>query len=80
MVPNADEIAYNSIVINKCLDFGRVDELTQEEIINSVCRSVSSATEIKDQIDLELSAHLRIDQNCTSVIQNFFKSIYSQIK
>ena len=51
MVPNADELAYNSIVINKCLDFGRVDELTQEEIINLyvVLRSV---TEIKNQIDL----------------------------
>ncbi len=77
MVPNADELAYNSIVINKCLDFGRVDELTQEEIINSVCRSASSVTEIKDQIDLELSDHLRIDQNCTSVIQNFSLKAYT---
>jgi hypothetical protein len=73
---NAEKTAYNSIVKNNMLDFGRVDELMQEEIILSVRKSEAAKIEIQKQAKIGESKTNILTENKHAVQGNFSLKSY----
>ena len=75
---NAEKIAYNSIVKNNMLDFGKVDELMQEEIILSVRKSEAAKIEIQNQAKIGESKTNILAENKNAVQENFSLNSYRE--
>ena len=73
---NATEIAYRSMVRDNQVDFGRLDEPFQEEIINSVSQSKSAQEEIRKQVKIESPDSGIIEKNKDSISRNYAQRTY----
>jgi len=73
---DATEIAYRSIVQDDKIDFGRLDEALQEEIILSISKSKSAQGDVQSQINLERLDSKIIQKNKESVIEKFAQETY----
>ena len=73
---NATEIAYRSMVRDNQVDFGRLDESFQEEIINSVSQSKSAQEEIRKQVKIENPDSGIIEKNKDSISRNYAQRTY----
>lgn len=74
---NAAEIAYQSMVQNDQIDFGRLDEALQEEIILSIAKSTMARDEIRSQVKLERIDSKIILKNKESITENFAQKSYT---
>ena len=74
---NAAEIAYQSMVQNDQVDFGRLDEALQEEIILSISKSTMARDEIRSQVKLERIDSKIILKNKESITENFAQKSYT---
>ncbi len=74
---HATEIAYKSMVNEKGVDFGRLDETCQEEIISSVLKSKTSKELIQKQINLQEIDSKLIQKNKQAVLKNFSQKAYN---
>ena len=78
-LPNhATDLAYQSIVQETGVDFGRLDESFQEEIICSVLKSKVSQKDIQKQVNLEKIDKNVIQENKESVMDNFGQETYAK--
>ena len=77
MPNNATETAYRSIVQNDQVDFGRLDEALQEEIILSISKSTQAREEIRSQVRLEKIDPKIIPTNKESICENFAQKSYT---
>lgn len=77
MPSNATEIAYRSMVQNDQVDFGRLDEVLQEEIILSISKSTEARQEIRSQVKLEKIDLKIIQKNKESITENFAQKSYT---
>jgi replication initiation and membrane attachment protein DnaB len=73
---DATEIAYRSIVQDNQIDFGRLDEALQEEIILSISKSKSAQSDVRLQINLERLDSKIIQTNKESIIEKFAQETY----
>ena len=73
---DATKIAYQSMVQGNRIDFGRLDEGLQEEIILSTSKSKSIQDDIRCQIKLEKLDPKIIQKNKESIIGNFAQENY----
>ena len=77
MPSNATDIAYQSMVQNDQVDFGRLDEVLQEEIILSISKSTEARDEIRSQVKLERIDSEIILKNKESINENFAPKSYT---
>jgi len=77
MPSNATDIAYQSMVQNDQIDFGRLDEVLQEEIILSISKSTEARDEIRSQVNLERVDSEIILKNKESINENFAPKSYT---
>lgn len=77
MPSNATDIAYQSMVQNDQVDFGRLDEVLQEEIILSISKSTVARDEIRSQVKLERIDPEIILKNKESINENFAPKSYT---
>jgi glycosyltransferase involved in cell wall biosynthesis len=77
-LPDHAEIeAYNSIVKNGQLDFGRIDESMQEEIICSLIKSETTLKDIRDQVQIDCTNDQLITENKKAVREKFSLKSYT---
>lgn len=74
---HAESEAYNSIVKNGQLDFGRIDETMQEEIICSIIKSETALKDIRDQVQINCTNDLLIPENKQAVREKFSLDSYT---
>lgn len=74
---HADIEAYNSIVQNGQLDFGRIDETMQEEIICSLIKSETALKGIRDQVQIDCTNDQLIPENKQAVREKFSLENYT---
>lgn len=74
---NSTDIAYHSIVKNGTLDFGRIDESSQMEIIDSVLKSPNAQKNIQLQIKTEKPNENIISKNQKNVSKYFSQKVYT---
>ena len=75
---NATEIAYRSMVRDNQVDFGRLDEPFQKEIINSVSQSKSAQEDIRKQVKIEIPDSGIIEKNKDSIYSNYAQKTYAE--
>ena len=75
---HATELAYRNIVQETGVDFGRLDESFQEEIICSVLNSKVSQVSIQKQVRLGRIDQKVIQENKKSVLDNFGQESYAK--
>ena len=73
---DATETAYRSIVQDGQIDFGRLDEAFQEEIILSISKSKHAQGDIQSQINLDKLDSKIIQKNKESIIEKFAQDTY----
>ena len=69
--PGASREAYDSVVINNLVDFGRLDEPLQEELISAILESKDAKESIRAQSSIESLSTDRIERNARAVQENF---------
>jgi hypothetical protein len=74
---NSTDIAYHSIVKNGTLDFGRIDESSQMEIIDSVLKSPNAQKNIQLQIKTEKPNENIISKNQKNISKYFSQKAYT---
>ena len=74
----ATELAYQSIVQEAGIDFGRLDESFQQEIICSVQKSKTAQEYIQNQVNLETPDISLIQDNKKAVLKNFDQQTYAK--
>ena len=72
------EIAFQSMVENDCIDFGRLDERNQRGIIRSVAQSPELQQGIQKHSGLEVLSGEIIDRNRQAVTEQFSLSSYAE--
>lgn len=72
------EIAFQSMVENDCIDFGRLDERNQRGIIRSVAQSPELQQGIQKHSGLEVLSGKIIDRNRQAVTEQFSLSSYAE--
>ncbi len=72
----ASQEAFDSIVIDNLIDFGRLDEPLQEELISAVLESEEAKESIRGQSSIESLSSTRIEQNAKAVQENFSMHAY----
>ena len=72
------ETAFQSMVANESIDFGRLDEPTQQEIIRVVAQSPELQQGIQKHAGLEVLAKDIIDRNKQAVAEQFSLTSYAQ--
>ena len=75
---HATELAYQSIVQEAGIDFGRLDESFQQEIICSVQKSKTAQEYIQNQVNLETPDINLIQDNKKAVLKNFDQQTYAK--
>ncbi len=73
---DATETAYRSIVQDGQIDFGRLDEAFQEEIILSISKSKHAQGDVQSQINLDKLDSKIIQKNKESIIEKFAQETY----
>ena len=71
------ELAFNSMVENDCIDFGRLDESNQQAIIRTVSQSPDLQQGIQRHAGLEVLENDIIDRNRHAVAEQFSLSSYA---
>lgn len=74
---NSTDIAYNSIVKNGKLDFGRIDESSQMEIVDSVLKSPDARRNLQVQVKTERPNEDIISRNQKNVSKYFSQDAYA---
>ena len=74
--PQASQEAFDSIVSDNLIDFGRLDEPLQEELISAVIESEEAKESILGQSSIESLSPTRIEQNAKAVQENFSMDAY----
>ncbi len=72
------ETAFQSMVANDSIDFGRLDEPTQQEIIRAVAQSPELQQGIQKHAGLEVLAEDIIDRNREAVAEQFSLTSYAE--
>ena len=72
------EIAFQSMVENDCIDFGRLDERNHRGIIRSVAQSPELQQGIQNHSGLEVLSGEIIDRNRQAVTEQFSLSSYAE--
>ena len=75
---HATELAYQSIVQETGIDFGRLDESFQQEIICSVLKSKTAQESIQNQVGIENRNINLIQENKKAVMKNFDQQTYAE--
>ena len=75
---HATELAYQSIVQETGIDFGRLDESFQQEIICSVLKSKTAQESIQNQVGIENRNINLIQENKKAVMKNFDQQTYAK--
>ena len=73
---NATEIAYRSMIQDNQIDFGRLDECGQKEIISSVLKSKTAQEQIRNQVKINNTDSGIIERNRESISRNFSQNTY----
>ena len=68
--------AYDSIVRGNLVDFGRLDEPLQEELISAVMESDQAKESIRDQSSIGRLPPVQIEENAKAVRENFSMQAY----
>jgi len=76
--PGASREAYDSVVINNLVDFGRLDEPLQEELISAILESKDAKESIRAQSSIESLSTDRIELNARAVQENFSMHAYGK--
>jgi hypothetical protein len=76
--PQASQEAYDSVVIDNLIDFGRLDEPLQEELISAVLESEEAKESIRDQSSIDSLSPARIKRNARVVQENFSMHAYGK--
>ncbi|MBT4770142.1 MAG: hypothetical protein HOO00_06405, partial [Rhodospirillaceae bacterium] len=66
----------DSIVNDNLVDFGRLDEPLQEELISAVIESDQAKESIRDQSSIECLPPAQIEENAKAVQENFSMHAY----
>jgi hypothetical protein len=74
--PRASQEAFGSIVTDKLIDFGRLDEPLQEELISAVIKSEQARESIRAQSSIQSLPTSRIKKNTSAVRENFSMDAY----
>jgi glycosyltransferase involved in cell wall biosynthesis len=72
------EIAFQSMVENDCIDFGRLDESNQQAIIRTIAHSPELRQGIQKHSGLEVLSGEIIDRNRQAVTEQFSLSSYAE--
>jgi hypothetical protein len=72
------ETAFQSMVANDSIDFGRLDEPNQQSIIREVAQSLDLQQEIQKNSGLEVLSGKIIDRNRQAVTEQFSLSSYAE--
>ena len=72
------EIAFQSMVENDCIDFGRLDESNQQAIIRTIAHSPELQQGIQKHSGLEVLSGEIIDRNRQAVTEQFSLSSYAE--
>jgi len=72
------ETAFQSMLANDSIDFGRLDEPTQQEVIRAVAQSPELQQGIQRHAGLEVLAEDIIDRNRQAVAEQFSLSSYAE--
>jgi hypothetical protein len=72
------EIAFQSMVENDCIDFGRLDETNQRGIIRAVAQSPELQQGIQRHSGLEVLSEEIIDRNKQAVTEQFSLTSYAE--
>jgi hypothetical protein len=78
MPENATSLAYHSMVRHERVDFGRLHEPMQKEILRNMVSSPSDLADLRDQLNLVPPAQELVTKNKDSVNQNFGLEAYGQ--
>lgn len=70
------DIAYASIVKDKYMDFGRIDESLQEDVITSISKSKTVQKETRQQVKLNMLDDSSIKKNHQATLQQFSSNSY----
>ena len=70
--------AYDSIVSDNLVDFGRLDEPLQEELISAVIESDQAKESIRDQSSIDSLPPFQIEENAKAVRENFSMQAYGK--
>lgn len=70
------DIAYASIVKDKYMDFGRIDESLQEDVITSISKSKTVQKETRQQVKLNMLDASSIKKNHQATLQQFSSNSY----
>ena len=70
--------AYESMVRNGRVDFGRLNESLQKQIIKRVCHSPSQIELIRAQVDLNTIGKEQVSSNHEAVSRNFALKNYGE--
>ena len=73
---HAVQEAFDSIVNDNLVDFGRLDEPLQEELISAVIESDQAKESIRDQSSIECLPPAQIEENAKAVQENFSMHAY----
>ena len=76
--PGASQEAYDSFVINNLIDFGRLDEPLQEELISAILKSENAKDSIRHQSSIDSLSPTRIEGNARAVQANFSMNAYGR--
>ena len=84
---NSSQLAIESMVKNGYIDFGRLNESMQKEVLNKIKTSSIVRTELREQITLDLPNKERFKKNKESIVENFslksygtrLQNIYKQV-
>ncbi len=68
--------AFTSIVRDNLVDFGRLDEPLQEELISAVIESDQAKETIRDQSSIDRLPRVQIEENAKAVRENFSMQDY----
>jgi hypothetical protein len=74
----AAQEAFNSIVRNNLVDFGRLDEPLQEELISAVLKSSEVKESIREQSTIECLPKTVVEENAQAVLDNFSMPAYGK--
>lgn len=78
MPENATRLAYHSMVRHERVDFGRLHEPMQKEILRNMVSSPSDLADLRDQLNLVPPAQELVAKNKDSVNKNFGLEAYGQ--
>jgi hypothetical protein len=76
--PGASQEAYDSVVIDNLIDFGRLDEPLQEELISAILESEDAKESIRAQSSIDSLSPTRIERNARAVQENFSMHAYGK--